>query len=221
MTLTQRFHRVKVTGKRWLTQRTFEIRFGRPDGFDFLPGQKIGFIHGALQRDYTLLGPAHADEPAIVVRLVPGGRFSPVLAAAGVGDTFTITSPFGFFTYKSGGYPDVWVAAGTGVAPFVAFVRAGIRDFLLLHGVRQPDELCYADELGRAAGHYVPCISAAMPPHSSTHLFPGRVSDYLAGHLAPGRYDFYLCGPNAMVRDGMRIIDERFDGSRVFSEIFY
>jgi hypothetical protein len=147
-------HTLTVKALRWLSEKTFEIRFERPDRFAYLPGQKIGFVDGSRRRDYTLLGPAEADELALCVRLVVGGRFSPKLARADRGERFQVTAPFGYFTFKASARPAVFVAAGTGIAPFVAYARAGVRGFDLLHGVRSPMELYYRETLSAAARRY-------------------------------------------------------------------
>ena len=207
------------TKSKWL--HTFEIRFSRPDGFSFRPGQQITFIHAALRRDYTLLGPTDDEDLAVCVRHIPQGRFSPLLAAADPGDGFTITAPFGFFTYQRSPRPAVFIATGTGIAPFVAFARAGVRNFNLLHGVRTPAELYYAEELSAAAHRYIPCLSVSFAPLPYPHAFHGHVGDYLAAKHPREIYDFYLCGRSEMIRDVMRIIDEHYDGSRVFFETFF
>ncbi|MBI5894459.1 MAG: hypothetical protein HZB24_00055 [Desulfobacterales bacterium] len=118
-----RDYAIHVMGRRWLTEGIFEIRFDRPAGFDFLPGQKIGFKLQGATWDYTLLGPAQDPALSLCVRHIPEGRFSPRLAAAQPGEPFQITSASGFFTFKPSPRPAVFVATGTGVAPFVAFAR--------------------------------------------------------------------------------------------------
>jgi benzoate/toluate 1,2-dioxygenase reductase component len=213
---------IEVIGHRWLTDRTFEIRFQRPTGFDFLPGQKIGFVDGAVSRDYTPLGPAGGPELAFCVRHIPRGRFSTRLAGARPGDRFQVTPPFGYFTFHNTSRPSVCVATGTGIAPFVAFARSGVRGFDLLHGVRSAGELYYSRELSGAARQYVPCISGEAPPTREWPLaFAGHVGGWLAERLPPGAYDFYLCGRGDMIRDVMGIIDDRFEGSLVFTETFF
>ncbi len=212
---------VHVKGRQWLTDRIFEIRFDRPSGFDFRPGQKIAFVFEQNSRDYTLLGPAHGPELSICVRHVAGGHFSPRLAAAAPGDVFQVTAPSGFFTFKPSPRPAVFVATGTGVAPFVAFERAGVRDFHLLHGVRTAENLIYGPELAAAARAYVPCLSQPVAAGGSTVHFTGRVDAWLATRLPSGGYDFYLCGNGDMIRDVMRLIDERFHSSHVFTETFF
>ncbi len=213
---------LEVTGHRWLSDHTIEVRFQRPQGFDFLPGQKIRFIDGKLERDYTLLGPRDAAEVAVCVRHIPGGRFSPRLAEAKIGDLFQATPPFGYFTFSATARQAVFIATGTGIAPFVAFVRDGVRHFDLLHGVRSDKELYYHEELAGAARHYIPCLtSAELPTDRWPRAFAGHVGQGLEARLQSGAYDFYLCGRGDMIRDVMGIIDERYEGSHVFNEIFY
>ena len=213
-------YQLEVAGLRWLTERTFEIGFHRPDGFAFIPGQKIRFLAGDISRDYTLVNGPDAPFLTICVRLVDGGRFSPQLARARTGDRFTISAAFGYFRFQPSPRPAVFVATGTGIAPFVAFVRAGAGGFTLLHGVRTPGELYYRDELEAASGSYTACLSGEKDPPGNT-FFSGRVTGYLESRPASGEYDFYLSGRGEMISDATLIIDRRFPGSLVFSESFF
>lgn len=212
---------VRLIHRQWLTPQTLEARFDRPADFAFQPGQKITFATPSIQRDYTLIGAQGDSHLAICVRHVPGGRFSPLLAAATPGDRFEITPAFGFFTFKPSPRRSVFVATGTGIAPFVAFVRSGVRDFDLLHGVRSVQDLYYRPELSAAARRYRPCLSAAVGSDPIPQTFSGHVDACLAAELAPAAYDFYLCGRNEMIRDVVRLIDERFPDSHVFTEPFF
>jgi benzoate/toluate 1,2-dioxygenase reductase subunit len=101
-------------------------------------------------------------------------------------------------------------------------VRSGVRDFLLLHGVRTPEDLAYEDLFRSAAGEVVPCLTgqgSGQSPRPGT--FPGRVTAYLEANLPRRAYDFYLCGREEMIRDATLLVDEAFPGSRVYSEIFF
>ena len=213
---------VPVTGRTWLTDHTFEMRFARPAGFNFLPGQKIKLTVETADRTYTLINAPQDNELAICVRHIPQGQISSLLAKAPMGRVLHLSPAFGFFLYQPGRLAPVFVATGTGIAPFVAFARAGVRDFHLLHGVRQAAELYYHDLLAHCAQAFVPCLSCA-PSHLPQwpQLFTGRVTAYLETRLTAGDYDFYLCGRGEMVRDAMRIIDRRFPASRVFTETFF
>ncbi len=218
----RRHFEVAVVGSRRLADHTVEIRFQRPDGFGFLPGQKISIAHHDLHRDYSLCSSQQDAELAICVREIAQGSLSPVLTRAKAGDRFQITSAFGYFLYQPSARPAVFVATGTGIAPFVAFVRGGANNYHLLHGVRSASELYYRRLLSSAAKQYTPCLSQEEAKlGGKPENFYGRVTDFLEGRLHAGDYDFYLCGRGEMLRDATRIIDRRFEGSRVYAELFF
>jgi benzoate/toluate 1,2-dioxygenase reductase component len=212
---------VSVVGRKWLNANTFEVHFSRPAGFAYLPGQKIGFAGHGEGREYTLLGLPDAPTLAVCVRLIPNGRFTPLLADAAVGTTFQITAPSGFFTFKPSSRKKVLIATGTGIAPFVAYARSGVRGFDLLHGVRTADDLYYGAELASAAERYIPCISGDFDRRQHPEAFAGRVDACLSERFEPAACDFYLCGRTDMIRNVMRLIDRRFEGSFVFTEAFF
>ena len=205
--------------RRQLSDNTFEAVFSRPSGFEFTAGQRIRLIHGGLERDYSL---ANAPDDAVLVlciRQVAAGRFSTLLSSAPVGTDFTISGPHGYFVFQASARPPVFVATGTGVAPFAAMARAGVSAFTLLHGIRQAGDCYYASLFRSKSRRYVACLSEEDPSEAGT--FHGRVTDYLASRLEPDRYDFYLCGRREMVRDVIWLVDDRFPGSMVYTEIFY
>ncbi len=121
------------------------------------------------------------------------------------------------------------MATGTGIAPFAAMVRSGVRGFLLLHGVREPEEFYYQDLFRDAAARVVPCLTGRDlgggqgpgGPPGPEETFAGRVTAYIEEHLPRRPYDFYLCGREEMIRDVTFLVDEAFPGSRVYSEIFF
>jgi ferredoxin-NADP reductase len=195
----------------------FEVELERPQAFRFSAGQSIRVFAGGAGRDYSLAGGPSAGTLSLCVRLVEGGTVSPLLASAAPGTVVTFTGPHGVFTFPGSQRPVVWAATGVGIAPFRSMVRDGATGFTLLHGVRQGSELFYRKELAAAAARYVPCLSRETAPG----CFSGRVTAWAAVNLAPGAYDIFLCGNRRMVRDFLVLVDERFPGSRVFTEIFF
>ena len=213
---------VAVRGHVWLSAHTFEIRFERPRGFDYLPGQKVRMVHHPFQRDYTLLTTPADNELALCVRHIPNGRISPMLATARSGQIFHLTPAFGFFLFQPSRRTAVFVATGTGIAPFVSFARSGVRGFQLLHGVRSAEALYYHELLASAASVFIPCLSGPLASDLKyPQAFTGHVTTYLDHRLAAGDYDFYLCGRGEMIRDAVRIIDRRFPSARIFTEAFF
>ena len=185
----------KLLARRWLTEKVFEIELTRPSSFQFTPGQRIRFSHETRQRDYSLLTTPSDSTLGLCLFHVEKGKFSPVFAAADIGTKFSFTGPYGYFTYRPSERPAVFVATGTGIAPFLSISRSGVTEFTLLHGVRTASDLHYQDFFRRTARSYVPCLTAS-PDQIGTveNGFDGRVTRYLEEYLPPSTYDFYLCG---------------------------
>ena len=209
----------KLIDRRWLSKRTFEIKFSKPSSYAIKSGQRIRIYHQTMERDYTPVSAPGDPEITFCIRNVEAGKFTPILSTAEIGTRFHISRPDGYFTFKPSPRPPVFVATGTGIAPFYSMVRSGITGFTLLHGVDSPDDLYYRAQFESVADLYVPCISREY--QSSTEQFRGRVTDYLQKVLQSQAYDFYLCGRREMIRDVTWLVDERFPGSLIYSELFY
>ena len=214
-------YETRMQRRNWLTEDTFEIRFSRPPLFQFVPGQRVRFIRGEVERDYTPVSSPQDEAIDFLVRGVRGGRFSSALASAQEGDLFRFTGPHGYFCFYPSKRLPVFVATGTGVAPFASMARAGVRDFILLHGVRRLLDL-YAEALFRKTARlYVPCLSGWRDEEEgAAGAFAGRVSAYLESHLPAGDYDFYLCGRKEMIRDVIHLVDRQFPESLIYTEPF-
>jgi ferredoxin-NADP reductase len=213
---------VELLQRRWLSKNTFEIELTRPPAFVFKPGQTVCFIHESGERYYSLL--STPDDPTLVlcVYYVSLGSFSPVLADAEIGTRFNVTGPHGYFTFNRSERAPVFIATGTGIAPFVSMARSGITDFILLHEVELAEDLYYQDLFREIASNYVPCLpqtSATDPSPPGT--FRGNAAGFLKQNLPPASYDFYLCGERDMTREVTLLADEYFPGSYVFKEVFF
>jgi len=209
----------KLIDRRWLSTRTFEIKFRKPASYKINSGQRIQIYYQSMQRDYTPVSAPGDPEITFCIRKVDTGKFTSVLSTAEIGTRFDISAPGGYFTFKPSPRPPVFVATGTGIAPFCSMARSGVTDFTLLHGVDSPQDLYYQAKLESVAVLYMPCISRAC--QSSIKYFHGRVTDYLQKHLPTAVYDFYLCGRREMIRDVTWLVDEKFQDSRIYTETFY
>jgi ferredoxin-NADP reductase len=215
-------HIVELLQRKWLSENAFEIELTRPTEFDFNPGQTLCFIHESMERYYSLLSTPADPTLALCVYHVPRGSFSPVLADAQIGTRLNITGPHGYFTFNRSKRTPVFVATGTGIAPFVSMGRSGTTDFILLHEVEVAADLYYQDLFRKIASNYVPCLlqtsaTKPLPPGA----FRGNAAGFIKTNLAPAGYDFYLCGEREMTREVTLLADEHFPGSYVFREVFF
>jgi benzoate/toluate 1,2-dioxygenase reductase subunit len=212
-----RAYDARVLWVEWLSRTVYSIRMERPAGFRFSPGQSIRLDHDGVERDYSLASGPEDPYLTLCIRLVTGGMLSPRLGTLAPGDLLRFTGPHGYFLFQSDTLHPVFVATGTGVAPFLSMMRAGVRGFTLLHGVRSTEDLYYRSVITPLAQRYVPCLSIG----AGEGCYHGRVTSWASENLAPGPYDFYLCGNRSMIRDFTLLVDERFAGSRVCTEVFH
>jgi len=95
---------------------------------------------------------------------------------------------------------------------------AGGLDFSARGAKRQGREVPQSLRVEPGAKHPV---WKTQPKKLPADSFQGKVTQYLAQHLESKAYDFYLCGRREMIREVTLLIDERFAGSLVYTELFY
>jgi len=215
-----RHHTSRITRRTWLTGDTFILALARPANFRFKAGQRIRILLKQHQRDYSLIPGDTEDELCLLIRRVADGIVSLALGECPLESPLTFEGPAGHFIYRPSPRPAVFIATGTGIAPFAAMCREGTKGFILCHGVRFPEDLYFREWVEKAARQYVPCLSGDAPSRPPG-IFKGYVTTYLREQMPAGDYDFYLAGRRDMIADAIGIIDQTFPTSRVYSEIFY
>src|SRR5690606_25368998 len=108
-----------------------------------------------LWRAYSMVNAPQHDELEFYSIVVPDGEFSPLLAKLQVGDALYVDkTPFGFLTlerFAPGG--NLWLlATGTGLSAYLSMLQdsntwANFERIIVVHGVRQRNELAYAEPL--------------------------------------------------------------------------
>lgn len=195
--------------------------FGFKRDFDFKAGQVIGIAlnEDGPRRLYSLCSGEEEDEIRVLYKVIEEGHLTPQLSDLENGDTIWITEPRGEFTCDED--PAVWIATGTGIAPFYSMLRSGLASHkILIHGNRYLEQFHFFDEFQSQLGeNYIRCCSAE---HSEV-VHAGRVTDYLAAQ--PALYTglkHYLCGSAEMVVETRDIlISKGIPFDRIISEIFF
>ena len=214
--------RAVLVAKRALTPSVFQLEF-QIDGAiqDYAPGQFARLRVGAAAwRDYSI-----ADLNGQTVRFListrTGGQGSDFVQAAQIGTATEIELPLGQYTLSGSTRPAVFIATGTGLAPFLPMFQAlqasgHLEHAVLIFGCRTRREDLTAG-LTTLPGRVVRCISREPAPQDGVD---GRVTDAV-GALEWGFHttDFYVCGAAAMVADCTALLGTR--GARhVYAEIF-
>ena len=194
------------------------------------PGQYLTLglaVDGRIvQRPYSTATRAGAhEELEFLVRLVPGGTFTPLLWTLGVGDRLRIGRPKGLFNRIPGDdRTHLFIATGTGLAPFVGMIdtfigRPEAPRAVVIHGVSHVGELAYRERFERWAAtapiRYIPSISRPHDPSNAGWTgWTGRVDAILDDvcatiRFAPRDTIAYLCGNPGMIAAGERILAAR------------
>ena len=219
---TRRVETTEILKRQWLSTNVFEIELSRPASFEFEAGHTIRFIHQSIERYYSLLSTPHDATLKLCVHHVPEGRFSPILANAEMGSRFEFTGPHGYFTFKPSRRDPVFVATGTGIAPFVSLARSGIKNFILFHEARTAEELYYQSFFKKMITTYHPCLPSSKNARPKPEgMFQGHVADCIKANLPRKPYDFYLCGHGEMIRNVTLLVDDRYAESHVYTEVFF
>jgi len=114
---------------------------------DFKPGQtvKVGLDDDLPPRIYSICSGNQEDELRILFNIKEDGALTPRLARLKPGDAVWVSEPGGTFIGTTD--PAVWIATGTGIAPFYSMLCSGMaEDKILLHGVRRADQFYFHEE---------------------------------------------------------------------------
>jgi len=181
----------------------------------------LGPAPEAESRPYSIASGTAEPVLRVLFRHLPGGLVSGFLARLRVGDRVAASPPFGWFRpgQDDPAAPAVFIATGTGIAPFLSYLRSSPRRLpaALLYGARQRQDLVATTELAAAAPPRL-----AVSRESAPGCHRGRVTDLLpALALAPGTH-YYLCGLEAMIDEVAGWLEGHgVDYSCIHREVFF
>tara|TARA_B100000579_G_C22740590_1_gene808900 strand:+ start:490 stop:1140 length:651 start_codon:yes stop_codon:yes gene_type:complete len=210
----------QVLGNESLSTNTFKLIIERGN-LNFRAGQcvNLGLPNSGINREYSTYSGEEENELEFLIREVEGGDVSPELRKLNRGDSIEIDGAYGLFTLPESELADksyVFVATGTGIAPFHCFIRTRLNlDYKILHGTRLIDENY---EIGHyARDNYIHCVSQEKGGD-----FEGRVSDFLRQNPQGFNKQYYLCGNRNMANEVYDILrDQKVSGSNIITEIFF
>ena len=188
----------------------------------FEPGGKMAFIAGqfavvicpkdgkVIRRAYSIASPPEENHHLdLIVKLVEGGVVTNWFWTLKQGDRLRVQGPFGkFILPEQIDFDVVFVAVGTGIAPFRSMIwhlfrRGFSRRIWLLFGTRYDNRIPYHGEwLELAHKHsnfiYIPTISRPSPEwKGETGYVQTKIPRFFAD---PTGKRIYICGLNEMIQ---------------------
>ncbi len=191
--------------------------------FGFVAGQWLSFKHTKpdgeeITRAYSVASaPGENNRFALCLNRVQDGYMSNYLCDMKEGEEIFCEGPFGDFILRPPLRDTVFIATGTGVAPFRSMLhwllaeeaRHQGKQFWLLFGSRHESAIYYHEEfLGLAAKHanfnYFPTLSRGSEEWKGLR---GYVQEHVPA-IVVGRSDMhaYICGLDKMIRANRELL---------------
>jgi ferredoxin-NADP reductase len=192
-----------------------EFEIAAATKFGFVPGQWLSLKETKpdgeeLTRAYSIASPPDGNHFALCLNRVQDGFMSNYLCDLEVGAEISAQGPFGNFILRPPLRDTIFIATGTGIAPYRSMLqwlfadhsRHQDRQFWLLFGSRTQKDIYYHEEFLALAAqhknfHYLPTLSRGDQNWKGLR---GYVQEHVV-EIVKGRTDMhaYICGLDRMV----------------------
>jgi Na+-transporting NADH:ubiquinone oxidoreductase subunit F len=194
----------------------FRFRMTEPATVDFIPGQFIQLIcppyKGSpypVQRAYSIASdPAHPEWLDLIIRKVPNGICTTwCFDYLQPGQRVRFSGPYGDFRLSGTTAPMIFIAGGSGMAPFVSILHqmlnaSSTRPVLFFFGGNKPADLYLLDRMRQfeqqlASFRFVPVVAAPDPQWKGQSGLVTEAVERLCSDLCG--HEAYLCGSPGMI----------------------
>ncbi len=203
--------------------RHLELEVKGTPRFGFVPGQWLSVKATTpdgeeMTRAYSIASPPSDDNHiAFCLNRVDEGFMSNHLCGLAGGAEITFQGPFGNFILHPPLRDTIFIATGTGIAPFRSMLQWLLaeherhlgREFWLLFGARTEQDLYYRDEFEKLATlhsnfHFLPTLSRAGADWKGLR---GYVQEHVP-NVVGSRSDMhaYICGLDKMVKANRELL---------------
>jgi glycine betaine catabolism B len=209
------------------------IRFAKPSGFDYLPGQfvilALSSDNGVIKKPLSLSSSPTEDFLEVTKRLT-GHEFSNAFLSIKEGDILRFSGPSGNFTLKGEHKAVCMLSGGIGITPLRSMIkystdRALDTDIFIIYSNKHEDDIPFSDEFEslKAKNKALNIVNTLTRPSPSWKGLTGRINASMIRELLPDyeRWAFYSSGPRKMVDAMLLVLKEmNIPDGRVFKEYF-
>ena len=208
--------------------KQLRIRLLEPDTISFKPGQYMQLetppydkVAEGVYRAYSISSvPSDENHIELIIRFVPGGICTTwVFEILKEGDEVSLNGPYGEFALKETDKPMVWIAGGSGMAPFWSMIRyikekGIVRRCKYFYGAVQVRNLFFLEELKAIEKdlegfEFVPALSEPAADdrwEGKTGLITEVVAE---GVEESSETEFYLCGSEGMIDAAVKVLQDK------------
>ena len=208
----------KIVELNFLSTDIYELILERND-LEFSPGDCVSIKKDPKTlRPYSIASGTADEHLRFLIRQMEGGEVSAYLPQLSTGDALELTPPFGWFRpgQSTADEEAVFIATGTGIAPFVSYMNSFDKKVSCFYGVRQSSDIVDFDFLNEKSDLFI-----ATSRERSEH-FHGRVSELIKSfEITPDKH-YYLCGLDAMIDEVSAWLESvGVDFANIHREVFF
>lgn len=209
-------HILKLIEKNNLARNTIELKFEKPAGFTFIPGQYGGFTlvnptetdAGGNTRRFSLLCSPN-DETITIGTRIQASTFKKQLNSLPIGGEIKFAGPTGkFILHEDKNRSAVMIAGGIGIAPFYSIIKHATEEkstqkLVLFYGNNTLADAALVNELDelKKKNPYLTLINVLAHPDESWTGETGYITHTLIKKHITNINEpiYYVCGSPAMV----------------------
>ncbi len=199
--------KTRILNKKMITPTVMEVSLTVPEDFSYEPGQFASItVTDKYRRPYTII--EHKDN---IIKVLIGVRFpgkgADFFRNIVIDSETEMDAPLGKFHCDYNEKKKVFIAAGTGAAPFIPMIRKALEktnEITLLYGIKKAEDdipINYLNDLiNENKIRYIRCLSEEFSEDENIISKKGRVTTVLPElELDWKNTDFYICGKNEMI----------------------
>lgn len=207
-------HIVKVIESNFINHDVKRFVVEKPEGFDFTPGQAVNLSINDPEwknelRPFTFTNQKETKNLEFIVKIYSEHKgVTNKLAGINTGAELILHDVFGAIHYEK---PGIFIAAGTGITPFLAIFRDlyknnNLRGNKLIFLNKTSLDIIAFNELNRMFKEDIMHVLT----REGVVGFKGRRIDrnFLIENISDFSQHFYVCGPTDFVGDVLRILKD-------------
>ena len=207
------------------------LRFPPTANFNFISGQYVNLIKGAINRSYSIANKSGDNSKLhFYIKKYENGLMSNYwFNEAKVNDLIRLEGPLGAFFYRKSNQSEIiFLATGTGIAPVKAIIEElensaidySNKNFLVLVGARNKEDLFWdPKKINNINFKYIPVLSN---PKEDWTGEKGYVQNILLEQKVDlANAQVYACGSNQMIESAQKLlIENSLPANQFYSDAF-